>query len=176
MEKIRLENIHEKPKYIYIILSLAKYTNGLHLNELTYLLTHQDRMKNFSALQLKFGNKKTHKNIRKNIFKSKQRIYDHLSNLREIGLVYRDNRKYNIDLPTLFYWCDVIDAKIEYQKRLEKSEKKCNEISEMLKTKYPERNMSLGSATRITIKKNFPGLWKELREYKTITTNEFVLK
>jgi len=172
MEKIRLENIHEKPKYIYIILSLAKYTKGLHLNELTYLLTHQDRMKNFSALQRKFGNKKN----RKNIFKIKQRIFDHLSTLREIGLVYRDNQKYKIDLPTLFYWCDVIDAKIEYQKRLEKSEKKCNEISEMLKNKHPERNRTLGTATRITIKHNFPGLWKELLEYKTITTNEFVLK
>lgn len=160
MERLTLFNLHKNKQYVAIIKSLLDYSDGLHLNELTYLLSNKKGMKNYSRLQLKLG-----KN-RKNIFKSKQRICDCLRNLREIGLVYLDEAVYLLDLPSFFHWCDTRDANIEYEKRIKKSLKKCNAISKMIDEKYPEKKIRMQKEIiPKTIERRFPELWKQIEKF-----------
>ena len=93
MEKITLDIILEKKQHLHILNTLAKHDPlRLTLHELTYLLTDKSNMYQMSLLQKKIGYS------RKNIFKTRQRIYDCLNDLKRLNLVKKTRNKYHLNL------------------------------------------------------------------------------
>ena len=92
MKKLTKENILEKKQHMHILYTLYKHYD-LTLHELTYLLTTVKNMYQLSELLQRFGS------TRKNIFTSRQRINDCLTDLKHLKLVEKIGRKYR---PNIF--------------------------------------------------------------------------
>ena len=167
MKEKTLENIHKNPKYISILLPLIRYRKGLTLHELMFLLSKVNLVKHKMKLTDRFGRETK----RKNIFKKRQRLCDYLKRLRRIGLIYKDNRKYKIELSALLYWCDIRDAAITYQKRIKKAKEKYKKSSKYIKNLDSERKEALDEDfVKRIIRGNFPELWEEFKKYSDFLT------
>ena len=164
MKEISLANIHENPQYFSIIEELIIYRKGLTLHEMMYLLSKKTLTKFESQLEEKFGKKN-----RKDIFKTRQRLCDCLRKLKEeeeIGIVYKTNRTYHLDLPTIFYWLDVKDATEEYNKKMKKAEEDRKKITKILDDVHPDKKAAIErEITPKTIERRFKKLWKKLKIY-----------
>lgn len=100
MRKISKENLLEKEQHLSIIDMLFKYPDGLTLHELTYLLTTRKNMKKMSSLQRDFGNE------RRNIFKTRQRIVDCLTDIK--WMRKKEGKKYVLDFHQLITWVNYV--------------------------------------------------------------------
>lgn len=150
MEKITLLNLHKKEQYIAVVFTLAKFSKGLSLQELTYLLSDKKNMNKLGYLTEKFQNIR-----RREYFRSRQRICDVLRKMREIGLIEYKNGIYSLNIRILFYWCE-----------LRKAEKKYNDMFDNIEKKHPVRVDSLTEEiTPITIMYNFKHLWEEYQNF-----------
>jgi len=150
MRKITLLNLHEHNQYIAVVFTLAKFSEGLKLHELTYLLTNKEIMNKHSYMIEKFQNTR-----RRHYFRSRQRICDVLRKLRDIGLVKYRNGIYLIDIRILFYWCEIRDA-----------EKKFINMFAEIEKKHPGRTNELEKElTPVTIMYNFKNLWAEYQKF-----------
>jgi hypothetical protein len=162
MEAITLENFHKNPKYVKILILLINNRGGLTLNELMFFLSIEKIIKYRYKLIKKYGEKN-----RKDIFKNRQRLCDHLKRLKEIKIIKKDNKKYKIDLSTLFNWCEYQDAEIAYKERIKNANTKSEKIVDNIKNKYPEKIEELEiEIIPKTIRRRFPKLWEKLELQK----------
>lgn len=160
MKKLTLQDIHKNGKYLAIISTLARYNKGLSLHEIMYLLSEYNLTKYHSKLEDKFGKKN-----RKNYFNTRQQLSDYLRRLRYLGIVVLEEGIYKFDLPTLFYWCDINDATIEYNRKLKKA-KETRRENEQFFLKYPNKKQkAMEELTPITLKNRAPEIWEELKKY-----------
>jgi hypothetical protein len=94
MKRLTIEDIHKKKQHISILDVLYKYTDGITLQELTYLLTLKKNMYNLSKLVTKFEEES-----RKDIFNSRQRVNDCCNDLKHLGLIKKSEKKYYFNYP-----------------------------------------------------------------------------
>jgi|GEM_PF-4711753 len=134
MKTISLENLHEKPQHLSILDMLWRYPEGLSLHELTYLLTTKKNMQKLSELNKRFNPYFPHnsKIERKNIFKTRQRINDCLTDLKHLKFIIKNKKKYKISLAQ-------IDVYVSYNKHLIESIK--FKMLLKLMSKYPPHTL-----------------------------------
>lgn len=131
MKKITQELILEKKQYLHILNSIAIYSpRGLSLHELTYLLTNNNNMYKMSLLHKNFGN------LRKDIFKTRQRIYDCITNLINLNLIYKTKNKYHLNLNEFH----LLFVRVKYQDELKKIEEQTKVVYKKIEDKM--RNLS----------------------------------
>ena len=150
MKKITLFNLHENKQYLAVVFTLARFPDGLCLQELTYLLSDKRNMNKLGYLTEKFNNVN-----RRCYFRSRQRICDVLRKLRDMDLVIYRNGKYSLDVRILFYWCEIRDA-----------EKKYRDLFDDIEKNHPGKVKKIaGSVVPITVMYNFRDLWREYKNF-----------
>ena len=92
MKKITQDIILEKKQHLHILNTLVQHSFGLTLHELTYLLTKKNNMYKMSSLQERFGVSRI------NVFKTRQRINDCLTDLKRLNLIHKKGVKYQLNL------------------------------------------------------------------------------
>ena len=136
MKKLNKDNILEKPQYCYILLELVKSIPGLTLHELTYLLSIQPIKYRNSMIAEKFE-----KRTRKNIFKTRQRIQDCLTNLIKLHLVDKKEKSYRVNFYELYLLIqeekiknELIIAEQELRKQFEEIKQEFNNLNDVEKS------------------------------------------
>lgn len=126
MKKISIEDLHNKKQHISILDVLYQLTDGITLQDLTYLLTLKKNMYNLSHLVNRFGNKN-----RKDIFPTRQRINDCCTDLKYLGLIKKINKKYYLNYPGIELYTQYLRNQQEINKWIKENKelfKKYNKI------------------------------------------------
>lgn len=98
MKKITQDIIKEKKQHLHILKALKQHSPlGLTLHDLTYLLTNKNNMYKMSSLQERFGKS------RNDVFKTRQRIHDCLTDLKRINLIQKTREKYRLNLFEFYF-------------------------------------------------------------------------
>jgi len=93
MKKITKDIILDKKQHLRILDAFIQHSpHNLTLHDLTYLLTNKEKMYKIDLLQMRFGRS------RKNIFKTRQRIQDCLTDLINLDLIHKRGREYRFNL------------------------------------------------------------------------------
>jgi len=93
MKKIIEDKILDKKPHLQILNTLIQHSpHGLTLHELTYLLTNKENMYEIDLLKKRLGRS------RNNIFKTRQRIQDCLTDLKLLDMIYKKGKKYRLNL------------------------------------------------------------------------------
>jgi len=126
MKRISIEDLHDKEQHISILDVLYKHTEGITLQDLTYLLTFKKNMYNLSKLVSRFGQKN-----RKGVFPTRQRINDCCSDLKYLGLIKKIDKKYYLNYTGILLYTQYLRNNREINKWVKQNKelfKKYNKI------------------------------------------------
>ena len=118
MKKISIEDLHNKKQHISLLDVLYKHTDGITLQDLTYLLTLKKNLYNLSHLVSRFGIRN-----RKDIFPTRQRINDCCSDLNYLGLIKKIDKKYYLNFPGILLYTQYLRNQQEINKWVNQNKK-----------------------------------------------------